>query len=735
MGARDASAPPPLRERLTALKAIPLLPATVETLLGHADVPAREHQTVLAACARRDPALLAHLLRGRDTVPPIAVVTNAQTCGAVLRALAEAFNQRGACVASGSVNEAISQVLWPRAVKCACTAEALASLPGMPRGLPEQAYLIALLLDLGGWAFGVLEPEAFVAIISNATANDRPALLAAERAHFGMTHSLAGRILADSWRLPTEVRRHLWLQHQPHPAPATQNSEPALAIVLHYARRCAWHPARATREAAMAALDIEEGLLNETLEAAADRSHALQQAAPASAMNPQDLPERLAAFLAEPPTPAARTDEFEALAWAEQVLMAREESAEQLGPLPAQPPTAERTAAGEAARLAQALEAPLRTLVMRTNAWLAAPGVPDPGMVREIHESSYHAERILRDFTAFTAPPPLSPKPVLLNHLIRRIFRDIADRLRWQGIRLELDLAEGIPRIAVDPDALIHALSNIAINSERAMHTLGGVLTVTTRPGQDGHALITLADSGFGLDAAIASTAFEPFVATPGFSPGPGLGLTVAREHIERQGGSITLATGESTGTVCQVALPVELRAPSPHEASTDSASAQRPTENKEPTREPLLRVVDSPHAQEDDPDASPSVQPTDTEPNRARVLVADPDYELGELLQELLARRGFEVTYLRDGSQALQEARREPFGQLLIDANLTATDGTPLAEALHADAPSARLILTRTPGPDATATMPAAVACLDKPFPIRALLAALEPVGLPAAE
>ena len=136
-----------------------------------------------------------------------------------------------------------------------------------------------------------------------------------------------------------------------------------------------------------------------------------------------------------------------------------------------------------------------------------------------------------------------------------RLLQDIATSL--QPMRYALTLAP-LPEVPVraSPLALKRALQNLIINA--ATHGGGAHVALTLRGGQ---AVVTITDEGPGIPDDVIGHVFEPFFrvdpARRKILPGAGLGMAIAREIIERMGGTITIANRRPRGLEQRVTLPV----------------------------------------------------------------------------------------------------------------------------------------------------------------------------------
>jgi len=135
------------------------------------------------------------------------------------------------------------------------------------------------------------------------------------------------------------------------------------------------------------------------------------------------------------------------------------------------------------------------------------------------------------------------------------LVRDIVAELRAQGLEID-QVASGRFLIEAGPLALTRALRNLLINA--ATHGKGARLTMT---GERDHVVLTIRDRGPGIASELIDQVFEPFfrvdLARRKSLPGAGLGLAIAREIIDRFGGSVTIANHPEGGLVQTVSFPL----------------------------------------------------------------------------------------------------------------------------------------------------------------------------------
>ena len=129
--------------------------------------------------------------------------------------------------------------------------------------------------------------------------------------------------------------------------------------------------------------------------------------------------------------------------------------------------------------------------------------------------------------------------------------------LRLRGIRLERELAQGLPRVMARRRRLVQVLVNLLLNAADAV----GERDATERririgvSHADGAVTIGVEDSGLGLTPEARKHLFEPFYTTKPPGKGTGLGLALSREYVEADGGTLTFEEGQSGGARAVVKL------------------------------------------------------------------------------------------------------------------------------------------------------------------------------------
>lgn len=134
--------------------------------------------------------------------------------------------------------------------------------------------------------------------------------------------------------------------------------------------------------------------------------------------------------------------------------------------------------------------------------------------------------------------------PVGLPGLLWGMARRWDEELRSRALRVELDLAPGLPRVNADPSLLDEILSELVENAARFSPRGQAIAVAATGDGNG--VTVVVRDAGPGIDAADASAATEPFWRSPDADavPGAGLGLGVASVLAQRIGGALEIDPG-----------------------------------------------------------------------------------------------------------------------------------------------------------------------------------------------
>lgn len=145
--------------------------------------------------------------------------------------------------------------------------------------------------------------------------------------------------------------------------------------------------------------------------------------------------------------------------------------------------------------------------------------------------------------------------PSFESHEIDPIIDDTLNRIKLPPhVTLERSRGMGIPAIRVDPGQMGQVVVNLIINAIQAMSDNGGKLYVSTAA-VDGHVILTVKDTGIGMDPVQLERVFEPLFTTK--PKGIGLGMTIVKSLIEKHHGTIHVQSRRNIGTTVTVSLPL----------------------------------------------------------------------------------------------------------------------------------------------------------------------------------
>src|SRR5258705_622189 len=154
---------------------------------------------------------------------------------------------------------------------------------------------------------------------------------------------------------------------------------------------------------------------------------------------------------------------------------------------------------------------------------------------------------------------PLEPRPsrVEVNSVLREVMETLCARFSDAKVTLDLDLDATSPSVSSDVDQLEQALMVLITNSLEATPK-GGSVTIRTKSSDHNGAgavvQLSIEDTGEGIPAENRERVFEPFFTTK--PHGTGIGLSLAKKFVERNGGTITIANGVNAGTKVEITLP-----------------------------------------------------------------------------------------------------------------------------------------------------------------------------------
>ena len=236
---------------------------------------------------------------------------------------------------------------------------------------------------------------------------------------------------------------------------------------------------------------------------------------------------------------------------------------------------------------------------------------------------------------------------------------------------------------------LYHALLNLCINARDAMPDRGA-LTIDARREGDQQILLTVRDTGIGMDAATVERMFEPFFTTKGAEGGSGLGLSSAQAAIKSHGGRLEVKSAPGRGTEIRIALP---------------------------TKVPIGRDAPS--------HDTPRFGLSDTAPGEARptglIMLVDDDQVLRRSIGRVLRQAGHDIVFAADGEDAVRAfraAKRRP-DVIVLDLDMPRLSGDEAFAELRRIDPQLRVVFLTGLATDeqrTTLLSQGALECLQKP-------------------
>ena len=295
-------------------------------------------------------------------------------------------------------------------------------------------------------------------------------------------------------------------------------------------------------------------------------------------------------------------------------------------------------------------------------------GETDYANIQKIQQAGKRGADLVKSLLMFSRKVEPAYQFVSLNQEILQVH-DLLSRTIPKTIKIDLHLGGDLESVQVDPSQLSQILMNLGVNARDAMPE-GGTLTIETsnieldkeccsdhlgvKSGR--YVLLTVSDTGQGMDSETLSHIFEPFFTTKEVGKGTGLGLASVYGIVKQHGGNIMCYSEVGHGTTFKIYFP----------------SIQ--TEGRSET--PALE--------------------TDVPVGTETILLVEDDDVVRELCQELLSGFGYEVIVAVNGKEALEIYHRDgkKISLVILDLIMPEMDGWQcLAKILRVD-PKAKVII-----------------------------------------
>ncbi|HWN70185.1 MAG TPA: ATP-binding protein, partial [Haliangium sp.] len=238
-----------------------------------------------------------------------------------------------------------------------------------------------------------------------------------------------------------------------------------------------------------------------------------------------------------------------------------------------------------------------------------------------------------------------------LSEVLARSVEQVSPLIASRSHRLSLVPPVAAVYVHGDADRLAQVFANLLSNAAKYTPQ-GGDISVRIAA-QDGRALLTVEDNGYGIEPDMLSAVFDLFVqgerSLDRGEGGLGLGLTLVKKLVELHGGSVSAqSAGKGQGSTFTVKLP--LHAPP---TTYEPAAVAEPDARAERTGQP-------------------------------RILVVDDNQDAADILAEALRLLGHEIAVAADSGQALDIARAQPLDIAILDIGLPGMNGYELAQRLR---------------------------------------------------
>jgi PAS domain S-box-containing protein len=290
--------------------------------------------------------------------------------------------------------------------------------------------------------------------------------------------------------------------------------------------------------------------------------------------------------------------------------------------------------------------------------------------LKQIEKSTRRASELTRQLLAFSQMTENRFHPLNINEVIEN-SKDLLLSMLPHTIQLDLQLSDEIPAVLADPSRMEEALLNLAVNGRDAMPE-GGNLQIMSRliildgdycrtqpdanPGP--HVVISVSDSGHGMDRDVIDHIFEPFYTTREIGAGSGLGLATVYGIVKSHAGHIACSSELGRGTTFKIYLP------------TINEEVWEIEEEQKVNPEPVEQ--------------------------QATILLVDDEEALREVGTEILEAYGYHVLTAVSGEDALEiyESRRTSVDLVILDLLMPGMGGQKCLQKILALNPGQKVII-----------------------------------------
>jgi PAS domain S-box-containing protein len=215
------------------------------------------------------------------------------------------------------------------------------------------------------------------------------------------------------------------------------------------------------------------------------------------------------------------------------------------------------------ASIAHEVNQPLAAVVMNGNACLRWLGGERPNLdearaaLQRIIRDGHRASEVIERIRALVKKTTSEKVRLDVNELIREVVTLAQSEVRKNQVRLRTELAADLPSLLGDRVQLQQVVLNLVVNGIEAMSKIEDrprELVIKTQKDETGKVLVSVQDSGIGLDVENMERIFRAFYTTK--PQGMGMGLSISRSIIEAHGGELSAAANGGRGATFQFTLP-----------------------------------------------------------------------------------------------------------------------------------------------------------------------------------
>lgn len=323
---------------------------------------------------------------------------------------------------------------------------------------------------------------------------------------------------------------------------------------------------------------------------------------------------------------------------------------------------------------------------------------PERAQLDAIAEAARRGERLTKALLRFTPHATVELRPVGADAILDHVAT--LAQAEDGRVQVDVDVRDGLPPVAADPDHLVHALMELVFNARDAMRGRSDPVIrlaareeavaqgSTSRRGVSAgrYVRFRVTDNGVGLDAASRERLFEPFFSTKPMHEGQGLGLATVYWVVRAHRGTVAVESQPGRGTTVDLLIPVAAEAARPESGSRPPVAATRPQ----------------------------------------RVLVVDDDALIRTTVVRALRQFGYDALDAPDGDGAMAAVRSaEPPVDLAILDVVMPGGGVGLVRRMRDEQPDVRLLVSTGYGPSGEVQRmleAGATGFLQKPYEITEL-------------